>query len=38
LLEVLSIAVAKAAIESGVAKHQITDWEVYKSQLKSMIQ
>jgi len=31
LLEVLSVAVAKAAIESGVAKNKITDWEEYKS-------
>jgi malate dehydrogenase (oxaloacetate-decarboxylating)(NADP+) len=30
LLEVLSVAVAKAAIDSGVAKHKITDWEEYK--------
>jgi len=26
-------AVAKAAIESGVAKHPITDWEAYEGQL-----
>ena len=26
-------AVAKAAIESGVAQHKITDWEAYKQQL-----
>jgi malate dehydrogenase (oxaloacetate-decarboxylating)(NADP+) len=26
-------AVAKAAIESGVAKHRIEDWDVYKNEL-----
>jgi malate dehydrogenase (oxaloacetate-decarboxylating)(NADP+) len=30
LLEVLSVAVAKAAIESGVAKHKISNWDEYK--------
>ncbi|MBD2757600.1 NADP-dependent malic enzyme [Spirosoma validum] len=33
LLETVAPAVAKAAMESGVAKHPITDWEAYESQL-----
>ncbi|WP_080054961.1 NADP-dependent malic enzyme [Spirosoma aerolatum] len=33
LLETVAPAVAKAAMESGVAKEPITDWEAYGSQL-----
>ncbi|WP_301201575.1 NADP-dependent malic enzyme [Plebeiobacterium marinum] len=33
LLTVVAPAVAKAAIDSGVAKHRITDWEEYKTSL-----
>ena len=33
LLETVAPAVAKAAMESGVARHPITDWEAYESQL-----
>jgi len=33
LLSTVAPAVAKAAIESGVAKHRIEDWEVYKNEL-----
>ncbi|GAB4018020.1 NADP-dependent malic enzyme [Spirosoma koreense] len=33
LLETVAPAVAKAAMESGVAKQPITDWEAYESQL-----
>ena len=33
LLEVVALAVAKAAIESGVAKEPIKDWEKYREQL-----
>ena len=33
LLSTVAPAVAKAAIESGVAKHPITDWEGYKNDL-----
>jgi malate dehydrogenase (oxaloacetate-decarboxylating)(NADP+) len=34
LLEEVSTAVAKAAIESGVARTIITDWDAYKAQLR----
>ncbi len=34
LLEAVSTAVAKAAIESGVARKTITDWEGYKAELR----
>ncbi len=34
LITEVSCAVAKAAIESGVARHEITDWESYKMQLR----
>jgi malate dehydrogenase (oxaloacetate-decarboxylating)(NADP+) len=34
LISRVSIAVAKAAIESGVAKKPITDWEKYEQELK----
>ncbi len=33
LIEVVPLAVAKAAVESGVAKEPITDWEKYREQL-----
>ncbi len=33
LIYQISIAVAKAAIDSGVARHVITDWEKYKQSL-----
>jgi len=36
LLEAVSIAVAKAAISSGVARRTITDWEEYKRHLHSL--
>ncbi len=35
LLEILSVAVAKAAIESGVAKKEIKDWEAYELELQN---
>lgn len=34
LLEAVSTAVAKAAIESGVARKIITDWDAYKAELR----
>lgn len=34
LLETVSTAVAKAAIESGVARKIITDWDAYKAELR----
>ena len=33
----VSCAVAKAAIESGVSRHTITDWEGYANQLREMM-
>lgn len=36
LIHVVSIAVAKAAIESGVAKKPITDWAEYEEKLKHL--
>ena len=33
LMYTVAPAVAKAAIESGVAQHKITDWEAYKQEL-----
>jgi malate dehydrogenase (oxaloacetate-decarboxylating)(NADP+) len=35
LITTVSIAVSKAAIESGVAKKPITDWDKYEKELKS---
>lgn len=35
LLETVAPAVAKAAIESGVARKNITDWEAYKAELRA---
>ncbi|MDH6311785.1 malate dehydrogenase (oxaloacetate-decarboxylating)(NADP+) [Parabacteroides sp. PFB2-10] len=37
LLTSVSVAVAKAAIESGVARKEITDWEGYRRHLKDMM-
>ena len=37
LLATVAIAVAKAAIESGVARVNITDWEMYKSSLNERL-
>ena len=37
LLTAVSVAVAKAAIESGVARKEITDWETYANKLSEML-
>jgi malate dehydrogenase (oxaloacetate-decarboxylating)(NADP+) len=37
LLSTVAPAVARAAIESGVAKYPITDWEAYKDELNTRI-
>ena len=37
LITEVSMAVAKAAMESGVARKQITDWEEYKNRLKELM-
>ncbi len=37
LLTTVSPAVAKAAIQSGVAKHIITDWEAYENELSKRL-
>lgn len=37
LITEVSAAVAKAAIESGVARHPITDWDAYKDHLREML-
>ena len=37
LITEVSAAVAKAAIESGVARKQITDWEGYKENLRQLL-
>lgn len=37
LLESVSVAVAKAAISSGVAQNVITDWDAYRASLKRRI-
>jgi len=37
LIYTVAPAVAKAAMDSGVAKHKITDWEAYKEVLKSRL-
>ncbi len=37
LITTVSPAVAKAAIETGVAKHPITDWEGYEQQLSKRL-
>ena len=36
LLCTVAPAVARAAIESGVAKHPITDWDAYIEKLRAM--
>ena len=35
LISVVPVAVAKAAVESGVARKPITDWDAYKKQLQA---
>jgi len=37
LITEVSTAVAKAAIESGVARKKITDWDAYKNQLRLLL-
>lgn len=37
LLEAVSVAVAKAAVASGVAQNVITDWDAYKLSLKQRV-
>ena len=37
LISVIPVAVAKAAIKSGVARKEIKDFEVYKDQLKQRL-
>lgn len=37
LISAVSMAVAKAAIESGVAKRKISDWEAYRSELENRL-
>lgn len=37
LLEAVSSAVAKAAVDSGVSKNPITDWNAYKKQLSEIV-
>ncbi|MGZ3918749.1 MAG: NADP-dependent malic enzyme, partial [Bacteroidia bacterium] len=37
LISAVSSAVAKAAIDSGVAKHNITDWDAYKTELDNRL-
>jgi len=37
LLTAVSLAVAKAAVESGVAKNPVTDWDAYKKQLGEIV-
>lgn len=37
LITEVSMAVAKAAMESGVARKQITDWEEYKNYLRELM-
>src|SRR5574344_1618717 len=37
LITEVSTAVAKAAIESGVARKEITDWDAYRQSLKQMM-
>ena len=38
LMENVSAAVAKAAIESGVARKTITDWDAYKAELRARME
>ena len=37
LITEVSMAVAKAAIESGVARHEITDWKAYRQHLRELM-
>ena len=37
LITEVSMAVAKAAMESGVARKQITDWDAYKNHLRELM-
>ncbi len=37
LISIVSSAVAKAAIDSGVAKHIITDWDAYRTELDNRL-
>lgn len=37
LISTVSSAVAKAAIDSGVAKHTITDWDAYANELENRL-
>lgn len=37
LLSTIPVEVAKAAMESGVARKEITDWDEYKFELKSRV-
>ena len=37
LITEVSMSVAKAAMESGVARKQITDWEAYKNHLRELM-
>ena len=37
LITEVTMAVAKAAMESGVARKQITDWEAYKNHLRELM-
>lgn len=37
LITEVSIAVAKAAMESGVARKEITDWDAYRAHLKELM-
>ncbi len=37
LITEVSMAVAKAAIDSGVARHIITDWKAYRQQLRELM-
>jgi malate dehydrogenase (oxaloacetate-decarboxylating)(NADP+) len=37
LISTVSIAVAKAAVESGVAKKPITDWDAYQNELETRL-
>jgi len=37
LISEVSAAVARAAMDSGVARHHITDWDAYKQQLRQLM-
>jgi malate dehydrogenase (oxaloacetate-decarboxylating)(NADP+) len=37
LISEVSAAVARAAMDSGVARHSITDWDAYKQQLRQLM-